>query len=60
MGAVQFFYGSTVPTTSNLPTGGLYFNTSNNKIYLNSGSSITIYDGTDLESAISEALNAKY
>lgn len=34
MTKVQFYSGSTVPTTTNLPEGGIYFNTDNKNIYV--------------------------
>lgn len=47
MANVSFAYGNTVPTTSNLGEGGIYFNTSKRSIYLNRGGSIYEFVGTD-------------
>ena len=46
---VGFAYGNTIPTTSNskFTDGTLYFNTSNQKIYLRQGSNVRIFDGNN-------------
>lgn len=45
MSQVFFSKGTSVPTTINLKDGGIYFNTSNKNIYLNSNSDIITYFG---------------
>ncbi len=44
---VQFAKGTTVPTTSTLVKGGIYFNTSNKNIYFNNNGTLVTYKGTD-------------
>ena len=45
---IVFYKGSTTPSISNLPEGGIYFNTSNKNIYLNAdGENIITYKGID-------------
>ena len=48
---VQFAKGISIPTTSNLVTGGLYFNTSNKNIYFNNEGTIVTFQGTDTTTA---------
>lgn len=47
MANVQFFKGSSIPNTINLPEGGLYFNTDNKKIYMNNNTTIIEYNSTN-------------
>lgn len=42
---VQLFKGIATPTSSNLPKGGIYFNTSTKDIYLNNNGNIITYKG---------------
>lgn len=46
---VAFYRGTTTPTTSNLSDGGIYFNTSNKKIYMNSGGTLYTFDGNNTD-----------
>ena len=43
MSQVKFFKGTSIPTVSNLTEGSIYFNTSNNNIYLNNNNTIITY-----------------
>lgn len=47
MANVQFFKGTTVPTTNTLADGGIYFNTSNKFIYINDGGTLVLWDGNN-------------
>lgn len=47
MANVVFYRGTSTPTTSTLSDGGIYFNTSNKNIYLNSGGTLYTFAGTD-------------
>lgn len=47
MANVAFYRGTSIPTTSTLSDGGIYFNTSNKYIYLNSGGTLHTFKGTD-------------
>lgn len=47
MANVTFYRGTTVPTTDTLSDGGIYFNTSNNNIYINNSGSLITFKGTD-------------
>lgn len=44
---VQFAKGTSIPTTSTLVKGGLYFNTSNKNIYFNNDGTLVTFAGTD-------------
>ena len=48
MSNVKFFYGTTTPTTSNLPDGGIHFNTRDSKIItVRQGDTLNEFLGTD-------------
>ena len=47
MANVAFYRGTSVPTNSTLSDGGIYFNTSKKKIYLNSGGTVYTFDGNN-------------
>lgn len=43
----KFYVGTTTPTTTTLPQGGLYFNTSNKNIYMNNGGTLVTWSGSN-------------
>ncbi len=47
MSQVLFSKGTSVPTTTTLRDGGIYFNTSNKNIYLNNGGTLVTYNGNN-------------
>ena len=43
---VRFFKGTSIPSSSKLPEGGIYFNTSNKNIYFNYSGNLITYRGS--------------
>lgn len=45
MSNIKFYRGTSIPTSTTLPDGGIYFNTYKNKIYINNNDNIIEYNG---------------
>ena len=51
----RFYVGTATPTTTTLPKGGLYFNTSNKYIYLNNNGSLVSWNGNNNTYSVNNA-----
>lgn len=51
----RFYVGTATPTTTTLPNGGLYFNTSNKYIYLNNNGTLVSWNGNNNTYSVNNA-----